>query len=615
MTTRGPGSFALARSSLSDPAVRAGLVTPIALGLIGLTLAFRAWAVYRGGFFADDFIFLSDVARGEADGAWLVRRYNIQFMPLGFLLVLPVAHAGAFVWAAAATEIMLLQAASSLCCWIMVRTLFGNRPRILVSLTFYLFSAISMPSIMWWAASLNMLAVQPPLFLGIAAHVVYLRTGRKRFAVAAAACLVIALGFYLKALLLPVVLAIFTLTYFTSGPLVRRVFSSLRRWWLGWAMYGLIGIGFVAMYFSLGGSPIQRGGEVDLVDLTKHQVVASLVTGLLGGPWRWGRAGIENGPGQLADPTGLAQTGSVVLLVAVVVYLAARYRGALRPSWFILPTIVVTVGLLAAGPVAVFGTTISLEVRYWADTLPYFTLALGLMCLPLPGAADPMRPRDDPLIARRMPRRMLGGLTGAYVIGALVSSVTYSSSWHANYDARAFVDTAAGELRFQPEPVNLADETVPGGVMPSLTYPYNLTSRMLAPLNKDFRTPDIANDISVLNGFGQVVPGGAAPDLDVPQENLTACLITDADSPVATVELGARTLDFPFWASVTYRSLVTTDALVVAGTKRYSTTFLEGLHTLSFRTIGSFDTLEFSLAASTPVCLQSIHVGQRVVAR
>ena len=614
MGTQFDGTLAVVRSSLSDPQTRTRLVTPAALGLIGLTLAFRAWAVYRGWFFADDFVFLSDAARGVADPAWLFHRYNVHVMPLGFLLVLPVAHAGPFVWAAAATEIILLQALSSFCCWIMLRTLFGNHPKILIPLTFYLFSAISMPSIMWWAASLNMLTVQPPLFLGIAAHVVFLRTGRKRFAVAAASFLVIALGCYVKAIFFPVVLVVIAVVYFTTGTPLRRVLEALRRWWLAWVMYGLVGAGYLVAYFRLGGSPAQTG-SVDLADLTQRQVIASLGSGLLGGPWRWVFADIENGPRKLADPPELVQILCTVLIVLLLIYLAGRYHGAMRPLWFIIPSIAFTVGVLAAGRVSVFGTAISMEIRYWTDSLPFFTLAIGLMCLPLLGSPDPLRIRTDPVIARGLPRAFLVSLAAAYVAGALVSSASYASAWHANYDARAFLHTATADLKAQAAPVELADEAVPQSVMQSLAFPYNLTSRILAPLDQYFRTPKTANDIHVLNGFGQVVSGEATPDLKVPQEKLTTCLQTERDGEPATVHLGSRTFDYPFWASITYRSPVTMDVVLVAGSNRYRAQLLEGLHTLSLRTTGAYDTIDFELPARTRVCLDSIHIGQRIVGR
>ncbi|MCW2747741.1 MAG: hypothetical protein JWP10_883 [Nocardioidaceae bacterium] len=602
------------RDTATGRFTRARVITLIALSLITLQLAFRAWALYGGWFFGDDFVFLSDVARGQADLGWFFHRHNVHFMPLGFVLVLPVAWAGGFTWPAAATEILLVQALASFSCWWMLRTLFGNRLRILVPLTFFLFSAISMPAIMWWAAALNMLTVQPFIFAAITTHVLYLRHDKRRHAIFAALFFALGLTVYLKALLIPVVLVIVTLCYFAEGTFLTRVVSALRRFWFVWVLYLGLGLAFLAGYILRGGIP-QDSGKVDYLDLIQRSVIASLGTGLLGGPWEWTPASSENGPRSLADPAQLLQTLSIVVIILLLIYVASRYRGALKPLWFLVPCIVFTVGLLARGRVATFGTGITMEIRYWADILPYFTLGIALMIAPLKGAIDPLRRRAAPILTVSLPRWFVAGFAAAFVTGAIFSSIMYVRPWHTTYDARGFVQLAESDLTRLEHPVQVADEAVPESVQQSITFPYNLTSYVFAPLNDMFDTPLVGNDLYVVNGFGQVVPGVARPDVVVPEANLDTCLIGRGPRFLVGVDLGARTYDYPFWISVTYRADTDADLTVVAGANRKETTMETGLHTLFVRTAGSYDRVAFAMPQGAKMCIDSLHVGQVVVPR
>jgi hypothetical protein len=617
MTSRGrTNAITFARQAVSTSGGPGRWLTPVAVTIIVLSTALRAWAVYRGGFYGDDFVFLADVARGRVDAGWFLQRYNVQFLPLGLALVVPVAAVGTFVWAAAATELVLFHLMCLLACWLMLRTLFGRTPRILVPLAFYAFSAISMPAIMWWSGGISLVTVQLPTFLGIAAHVAYLRTSRKRFAVAAAACLVVALGFYVKAMFFPVAMGIVTLVYFVGGRPDRRLLEALRRWWLVWALYAAIGSAYLVGYLRVDGSPTQTDGGFDVGDAVQGQLLGALGPGLLGGPWSWAPLDdLQTSPRQLADAPQLVQIVAALTIVLLLLYFAGRYRGAMRPLWFLLPCIGLAVGAVLVSRVATYGAASTQELRYWSDTLPYFTLAVGLMCTKLPGTPDPLSLRDDPIIARSMSRTVVAVLAAAYVVGGVLSSISYANPWHDKNPATSFVEVATSQLEAQPAPIALADEQVPEGALASLFYPYTLVSEYLAPLDRHFTTPDVANDIHVLDGFGLIVPGAATPDVDVPAANLTQCLGGTQVGQVETVQLGSSTYDYPFWASVTYRASATTPVRVVAGGEHYDTTFLSGRHVLTFRTTGSFDAMLFALGDDARVCIDSIRIGQHVVAR
>lgn len=599
------------RTVRSDPQSRRHAVTIAALALITAHVGLRTWAVSGGWFFGDDFTFLADAGRGEADLGWLFHRHDFQRMPLGFALVMLVDLAGPFAWWVAAAELLAFQVAAALACWWMLWTLFGNRARILVPLTIYLFSAVTVPSLMWWAAGLNSLMLQPFVFGAIGLHVLLLRTSRKRYALAVTTCLVIALLFYVKALLIAPVLAILTVSYAAQGSVPRRIWSSLVRFRFAWSLYVVPPAAYLVAY--LANPPETAGGDVNYGELAERFVVTNLSTAMFGGPWRWLSMGAESGPRQLADPPQAAVIACLLLLGGVVVALMHRYRGVLTPLWFVVPYIVVTVALLAWGRAGAYGSLTAAEIRYWSDFMPFLTLAVGLALMPVLGLPTVLRERTSGPFSRRTSAGIAVGYLAVFVVGSVLSTVRYVEPWHEDYEARRFLTTAQESLKAQREPVELADQAVPGTVVPALIFPYNLPSRVLSPVGHRFSTPDIATDISVLDDRGAVVPGFAAPDVAVAPPLLVDCLHGGAKGQ--EVVLGTTTFDYPFWLSMSYRADSAADLGVTVGSKHYDGRIEAGAHTLTFRTTGSIDRVSFDLPVGTRVCIDSMNVGAKMEPR
>jgi hypothetical protein len=140
----GPDPVVLLVRRVASRLTPSGRVTTAALSLIAVQMLFHGWITSGSWFEWDDYIFLADVARGDADTTWLFHSHFGLFMPVSFLLVKIVGGVG-LSWAAVATQILVLQLLASLACWWMLRTVFGNRLRILVPLAFYLFSPMVPP--------------------------------------------------------------------------------------------------------------------------------------------------------------------------------------------------------------------------------------------------------------------------------------------------------------------------------------------------------------------------------------------------------------------------------------------------------------------------------------
>lgn len=597
------------RRAASDRGRRATTVTLIVLVLIGAQLALRAWSVYRGWFFGDDLIFLSDVHQGKADFMWLFHRHNVHFMPIGFLLVLIVGNVGAFAWSVAATELIVIHTLASLSCWWMLRTLFGNRLRIIPPLAFYLFATISMPALMWWASGIELLPLQIGIFIALTTHVLYLRTGLKRYAIYAALGLGLALLCYVKALLLPGVLAVLAVTYFANGTLARRILSAVRRFWFAWLLYTVPCAVYFALYATHGEKTPPTTGSPDFAGVANDLIVSGLSTAPFGGPWRWIWYGPGVGPRYMAHPPTLLALLSILLVIATLAILAVRYRRALLPLWFAVPYIAGTYALLVLGRSVAFGPGATQDIRYWTDFLPFAALAIGLLWMPLLGATTQLSRRELLPDALRPQPWMYAGFAAVFLAGSIYSSMGYVSLWHGNFDTRRFVTNAERGFAGSSKPVAIADEIVPEGVMYALGYPYNKPSTMLAGL-KGFSTPSVATDLRVLDFVGTLKLGLVANGITAPDDNLTQC-IKGAD--LRTVRLKASTFDYPFWVSVSYRAIGEGSMTVIAGANVRHGPIQDGNHTLFLRTTGTYKSVELQPSANTTVCVDAIRIGPNVV--
>ena len=95
--------------------------------------------------------------------------------------------------------------------------MFGNRPAILIPLTVFAFSPLSLAALTWWAVALEILPLELAIFMAVDAHVRYLRGGRFRSALAAAGWLLLGLAAMDKGAVVPLLLFALTSAFFVEG--------------------------------------------------------------------------------------------------------------------------------------------------------------------------------------------------------------------------------------------------------------------------------------------------------------------------------------------------------------------------------------------------------------
>ncbi len=571
--------------------------------LIAVSVLVKAWAVAGSWFYEDDFYFLSTVARGENDLEWYFTRHNVHFMPLSLLMVTPVALLGGFAWWAAALEITILYALGAVACWWMLTRVFGANPRIIAPLTFYLFSPLLLPAITWWAAAINLVAVQAPLFVVIGSHVQYLRTRERRWLVLIALMLLVVSGVYAKGLVVAAVLGLFTACYaLDAGGPARRIWVAVRRWWPVWCVYTVIGAATGAAYLMQTRTGSGPQDQASASDLFENLVLRNLVPALVGGPWTW--IDVGGFPRQLADASDLGVALALTAVVGAFAFAVQRWHNAWLPLLFLAPAFIATFLAMSSLRTASF-PFLALEPRYWADTLPYLVLAFGVTIMAIPGFPEVRRRRSPEATSVRPP--LVLAIGAAYIVGSFTTTVSYVEPWHTDYPARLFVTTALAEAADARAELVVANDPAPGAVMSSFLFPSNTPNYLFAPSPGQVRGVDGGVDLDVLDPFGRPVPALASADmeLDVSGEK---CFVGSG-----RLMLESATLDYPFWATVSASFDASTTVHVTAGTARHEFEVPSGRHRLTFRTVGAFDRVWLvSEDESTTICPESVRVGAQL---
>src|SRR3954453_3127863 len=480
--------------------VSARPVLAAGIAMIAVQLVFRGWAVYGSWFEFDDFAWMSMSLNERLTPSFLFHQYAGHLMPGGFLLSWAFARTAPLSFWLPATTLLLLQAAASIGCFRLLRHMFGERMGILPPLALYLFSVISLPSFIWWAAGINALPFQIALFYGMHSHLTYLRTKRLRYALATLAWTTAGLLFFEKTLYVFIGYGVVALGYFANGWGLGRfkdLWSSYRAAVLLYSAYVLA---YLAAYsqLALNFDP-NTANESPLGPIAGKLVGIAFSTGIVGGPLRWfDRSSFSHTP----DPPDI-----LVLLgwlaIAALVWEVTRARRNSRRAWLLVAVVLLAdVVLLAAARAFASGPSIALEYRYQGEVTAFASLAIGLATLPLLGAADHA--------SSEAPSNFLDSrsyvlvATGVVVALSLLSSVQYAVKWQAGDQPRRYFDNLAHDLSVAETPPVLANMAVPEFVLWGLGYPENQPKRMFRVFGGQARFKQATDDLKIVDTGGRV---------------------------------------------------------------------------------------------------------------
>jgi hypothetical protein len=495
-------------------------VTLAAATLIVIQLLWMGDLLAHSYFREDDY---SHLYRGLQSGfgwGYLISEPAGQLMPLGMAFFWVLARASLYNWPLASVIILVLLAATSLAMLRMLRTLFGNRPAILVLFALFMFSPLQLAG-SWWSWALIILPVELALCMAIDAHVRYLRGGRMRNAVAAAGWLLVGMAASDKGVVVPLVLFGLTSAFFVAGPWAAAAVKAAVRYWRVWLLYGIVLAAWGAVYLSQLSSTLIRpsipGSASNVLGFVSTFTGTVLLPSALGGPWRWSAAGYS-----LAyPPMALQQLSWAVFVIVVVVSCCRRVRAwrawAILAGWIVAADIVpVVFGRLGQWP----GSLLGMQTRYLEDAAPVLALCTGLAFLPLvqeQGAIRFRLPAAGPATAL---------VVGVCLIGSFWSLQSFESqNSAAAAAARSYVATTRAAVADAPPGTLIIDGPTPASVMSAEIFgQYGYTSRVIGGIARGEPAKHLSwtsspsgvlGNLMIFNNLGQLLPvtvqGPASP--------------------------------------------------------------------------------------------------------
>jgi hypothetical protein len=466
-------------------------VTLACVALIVVTLIWKAVFLSQYFFRQDDFWIFDTALKSGLNWGLLGRTWGAgQFIPGPVALSWVLTRVALYNWAAGAGLELVMIAGASLAAWRLLRTLFGNRPAILIPLVLYLICPLTFPDYSWWIAGVETIPLQIAIFMSLTSHVHYVWTGRYWHAVAAGAWLVFGLIFFEKALVIPLLLFAVTAGFLVGGKrLVPAAWQSVTRFWRAWVLYlGVVAIYGVVLAFALRSSTVKPGTPSSAGAVWTFSwglIHRTLLPGLLGGPWHWYHlAGSVYA--FASPPSWLAWASLIAVLSIVAAIIMTRTRAwrawAILASWVVLADMVpVIIGRLQVPGVA---WIFAMETRYVADASGVLLVVIGLACWPLAA------PAEDGAAA---PKRRREFFTGRWkpVALAMVAVIAVSSVWSVQKfasltrgaPAKTYIANATRALALAPSGTVILDRQVPPAVMLGIYHQDSYASVVLGPLS------------------------------------------------------------------------------------------------------------------------------------
>ena len=494
--------------------LRGNGVTLAAVTLIAIQLLLMGDLLAHSYFRQDDYSYLYRGLDSGFGWKYLMWEDAGHLQPLGMALAWVLARVSLYNWPLTCVITLLLLAAVCFAMLRTLRTIFGNRPAILVLLAVFLFSPLQLAGISWWSVVIDILPLELGLLMAVDAHVRYLRSGRTRNAVAAAGWLLVALAASDKGVVVPLLLFGLTAAFFVPGPLRTAVVTAAVRYWRLWLVYGILLAAWVTIYVSqLSGSAVQPESASGVLDFVSTFTGTTLLPAVLGGPWHWSAAGYDiSNP-----PAALQQLSWAVAVVVVVVSCARRVRAwrawAILAAWIvaadIAPVVLGRLGTLPAGLEAS-------QMRYLTDAAPVLTLCLGLAFLPV---AAPSMAAEQDVIRFRLPaaRPTVLAALGVFLVGSFWSLQAFESlNGPAASAARSYIATARVAVADAPRGTLIVDGPTPASVMdPGIFGQYGYTSLVVGAIARGEPARDLSwtqtprgvtGNLMIFNDLGQLLP-------------------------------------------------------------------------------------------------------------
>jgi hypothetical protein len=501
-------------------------------------------------FSQDDFVNLDIAVKSKFGWHYLSLIGAGHFFPGVRALAWVLARISLYDWGLDAGVALLFVAAASLAALRLLRILFGDRPAILIPLAIYALTPLTVPDLGWWWCAIESLPLQLALFMALAAHVRYVRSGGASHLTAAAVWLAIGMLFFEKGFIVAPLMFVITAGFLTGTRTWRTgVVVALRQYARAWLVYGGLMVGYAVMFFVAFSSSAQQAQAPSsasaVLSVGFTLIRDTFLPGAFGGPWHW--LSLPDGQQALAQPAAF-----IVLLSGLATILVLAVSVLLRPvairAWEILlgwvlvaDVLPLALGRLSGGLQGFLG----LETRYLADAACVLAICVGLAFLPVIGAVEvEAGTRRIPTTAQRLRDRLSAdqnlryagaALVAIFVVGSLWSVHAYETSTPGSAAARTYVTDIKQAVRLVPRGTTVLDQFMPQQLVEGLFgQPYALESSVIGDLEQgklagkiDWikSTNGTVDDLRIFGGNGQLYPAVISGDYSVnrPGTGFKAC--------------------------------------------------------------------------------------------
>jgi hypothetical protein len=593
-------------------------VTLVAVTLIAIQLLWMGDLLAHSYFRQDDYSYLYRGLDSGFGWHYLMWEDAGQLMPSGMALAWVLARVSLYNWPLTCAITLLLLTAVCFAMLRTLRTLFGNRPAILVPLAVFLFSPLQLAGISWWSVVLNILPLELALLMAIDAHVRYLRGRRMRNAVAAAGWLVVALAASDKGAVVPLLLFGLTAAFFAGGRLTAAAVTAAARFWRAWLAYGIVLAGWGALYLSqLSGStvkPGRPGSASHVLDFLSTMTGTTLLPAVLGGPWRWSAVGYDIA----SPPAALQQLSWAVAAVVVVVSCARRVHawrawGILAAWIFAADVVPVVLGRLGNMPASLLAA----QTRYLMDAAPVLALCVGLAFLPVAG---PPVAGEQNAVRFRLPAPWPAALLtlGVFLVGSFWSLQAFESlNSAAATAARSYIATARIAVAEAPRGTTIVDGPTAASIMdPAIFGPYGYTSQVVGAIARGEPAKRLSwtgsprgviGNLMIFNDLGQLLPATVPGPLSWPPPKGQSCW--NVTTTATQIPLNGSLWRWPWTARVDYSGPSSVLEFRYGGSWT-RVALSAGTHAAYIPVTGQGDEVSVQLAQPGPaLCITGISVG------
>ncbi len=325
--------------------LRANAVLAAGLLLIGAQVLWKAGLLGQSFFRLDDYLYLENASTQGLTWKYLTWVDAGHLDVVGSAIVWVLVKISPDDWTLASAATLVLLAGTCFALLRMLRTLFGDRPGVILLLVLYLLSPLSLPGLTWWTVTLEQLPLQLAIFCAVTAHVHYLRTREFRHAAAAAAWLAVAMLSAFQGAAVPLLLFALTSAFFGRGSgrarCGRRCASTGERG----VFTSRLTAAYVPLYLiRLTTSTVgltKPPTFADVLDYAGTLLRETFLPGAFGGPWRWGASGVT---ALTAPPPALAWMSWVLAVIIVLVSVMYTWRAwrawAILAGWLVVVDIV-----------------------------------------------------------------------------------------------------------------------------------------------------------------------------------------------------------------------------------------------------------------------------------